>query len=35
MNPIKHGYVKQAKDWQYSSFHRFVTDGLLPINWGG
>ena len=35
MNPIKHGYVKQVKDWQYSSFHRFVADGLLSINWGG
>ena len=34
MNSIKHEYVKQLKDWQYSSFHRFVKDGLLPIDWG-
>jgi putative transposase len=23
-NPVKHGYVKNAKDWQYSSIHYFV-----------
>ncbi|MBQ9724676.1 MAG: hypothetical protein IJV56_04955, partial [Neisseriaceae bacterium] len=34
-NPVKHGYVKQVCDWQYSSFHRFVRLGLLPKNWGG
>ena len=35
MNPVKHEYVKQVKDWRYSSFHRFVADGLLHIDWGG
>ncbi|WP_367110955.1 transposase [uncultured Psychrobacter sp.] len=35
MNPVKHGYVEHAKEWQYSSFHRFVAEGLLPIDWGG
>ena len=34
-NPVKHGYVKQVCDWQYSSFHRYVRLGLLPKNWGG
>jgi len=34
-NPVKHGYVKQVKDWRYSSFHRFVTEGVYPENWGG
>lgn len=33
-NPVKHGYVEQAKDWPYSSFHRFVERGLLPVDWG-
>ena len=33
-NPIKHGYVKHAVDWEYSSFHRYVANGLLPKNWG-
>lgn len=35
MNSVKHGCVKWVQDWQYSSFHRFVADGLLPVDWGG
>ena len=34
-NPVKHGYVKRVSAWPYSSFHRFVRNGLLPENWGG
>ncbi len=34
-NPVKHGYVSRARDWPHSSFHRFVTRGLLPSDWGG
>ena len=33
-NPVKHGYVKSVKDWEYSSFHKFVKKGLYDINWG-
>ena len=33
-NPVKHGYVKSVKDWEYSSFHKFVKNGLYDINWG-
>ena len=33
-NPVKHGYVDRVQDWRYSSFHRFVAEGLLPIDWG-
>ena len=33
-NPVKHGLVKEAMDWPFSSFHRYVRDGLLPPNWG-
>jgi len=33
-NPVKHGYVDAVKDWQYSSFHRWVEKGLYPLNWG-
>ncbi|MDF0748994.1 transposase [Marinobacter sp. 71-i] len=33
-NPVKHGYVDRAVDWPYSSFHRFVRDGILPVDWG-
>jgi putative transposase len=32
-NPVKHGYVKRAVDWPYSSFHRYVKQGLLPADW--
>ena len=33
-NPVKHGYVKRAADWPYSSIHRYIKDGLLDENWG-
>jgi len=33
-NPVKHGYVRQAIDWPFSSFHRFVERGWLPADWG-
>jgi len=34
-NPVKHGLVRRVADWPYSSFHRFVRDGLLSADWGG
>jgi len=34
-NPVKHGFVKSVKDWPYSTFHRFVNQGLYPPDWGG
>ncbi len=34
-NPVKHGLAKQAGDWPYSSFHRYVSEGIVPNNWGG
>jgi putative transposase len=34
-NPVKHGHVSQVSDWPYSSFHRYVEQGLLPSDWGG
>jgi len=34
-NPVKHGLVAAAGDWEYSSFHRYVKQGLLPADWGG
>jgi putative transposase len=33
-NPVKHGLVQQLKDWPYSSFHRYVQKGVLPMDWG-
>jgi putative transposase len=35
INPIKHGYVQRAADWQFSSFHRYVKLGILPADWAG
>ncbi len=32
-NPVKHGYCAMPKDWEYSSFHRFVSEGKYPKNW--
>lgn len=34
-NPVKHGYVARVCDWPHSSFHRYVTEGTLPADWGG
>jgi putative transposase len=34
-NPVKHGLVSCVLDWPYSSFHRYVRQGLLPKDWGG
>ena len=34
-NPVKHGYVSAVKDWEYSSFHRYVENSVYPVNWGG
>ena len=33
-NPVKHGLVAAPKDWEYSSFHRYVRDGLYDKMWG-
>ncbi len=33
-NPVKHGLVRQVKDWPYSSFHRYVENGTYDENWG-
>jgi putative transposase len=34
-NPAKHGLVQRVRDWPYSSFHRYVREGLLPDDWAG
>jgi putative transposase len=34
-NPRKHGLVTRVRDWQWSSFHRFVAAGDYDLNWGG
>jgi putative transposase len=34
-NPVKHALVQRVHDWPYSSFHRYVRDGILPDDWAG
>ena len=33
-NPVKHGYVTSARDWPWSSFHRYQRAGVYPLDWG-
>ncbi len=33
-NPVKHGLVNAAKDWEYSSFHQYVREGKYDRDWG-
>ena len=33
-NPVKHGLVSRVGDWPYSTFHRYVREGLYPPDWG-
>jgi putative transposase len=34
-NPVKHGFVNRVCDWSYSSFHRYVREGVLTADWAG
>lgn len=34
-NPVKHGYVKRVADWPWSSFMRFVKNGVYDVEWMG
>ncbi len=33
-NPVKHGWVTRVIDWQYSSFHRCINQGIYAPDWG-
>jgi len=33
-NPVKHGLVSRVRDWPWSTFHRYVQQGLYPADWG-
>jgi putative transposase len=33
-NPVKHGLADAPRNWPYSSFHRYVEDGVYPADWG-
>jgi putative transposase len=32
-NPVKHGWVDKVIEWEYSSFHHCVKQGICPKNW--
>jgi putative transposase len=34
-NPVKHGYAGAAAHWPYSSIHRYIARGSIPVDWGG
>lgn len=34
-NPLRHGLVERVVDWPWSSFHRYVREGIYPADWGG
>ena len=33
-NPVKHSFTNSTKDWEFSSFHKFVKSGYYDTNWG-
>ena len=35
INPLKHGLVKQVREWPYSTFHRLVEKDAYPADWAG
>lgn len=34
-NAVKHGYVARPSDWPYSTFKRYVSEGIYRSDWGG
>ena len=35
INPVKHGLVARVGDWPYSSFHRYLAEGVYAPDWAG
>lgn len=33
-NPVKHGQVSNVTDWPFSTFHRYVRQGVYARDWG-
>ena len=33
-NPVNHGLVQQVQKWPWSTFHRYVKQGVYPADWG-
>ena len=35
INPVKHGLVAAVREWPFSTFHRYVQEGVYPADWAG
>jgi len=33
-NPVGHGLCENPQNWEYSSVHRFIAQGIYPPDWG-
>jgi putative transposase len=33
-NPVKHGWVEHPRDWQFSTYHRYMQNNMYPAYWG-
>jgi putative transposase len=33
-NPVKHGLVTRPLDWRWSTFHRYIEQGVVAADWG-
>ncbi|HEY9703875.1 MAG TPA: transposase [Allocoleopsis sp.] len=33
-NPVKHGLCTNPQDWEFSTIHRFIAEGIYPPDWG-
>ena len=33
-NPVRHRLCERPQEWEYSSIHRFIAEGIYPSNWG-
>ena len=34
-NPVQHGLVQHPVEWPYSTFRRYVSEGVYPADWIG
>jgi putative transposase len=33
-NPVRHQLCQLPTDWQFSSLHRLIAEGVYPSSWG-
>jgi len=32
-NPVKHGLCERPVEWRYSTLHRYIKNGVYPVDW--